>query len=187
MAGRGATKERMTISAVKLLQERGVNGVTIDAVLADSGAPRGSVYHHFPGGRAELVLTAAQTSADFITSLIERQVGGEPEQAVLAFVDFWTRMLDRSDYRAGCPIAALISETSEELSASADLARATFKKWERILAGQLAGAGRTPEQAEGLAAMIISTVEGAITLCRADRSAKPLDLAAHYLTRLLAL
>jgi TetR/AcrR family transcriptional repressor of lmrAB and yxaGH operons len=56
----GRTRDRMLLSAVTLLRERGRNGVTLDAVLAHSGAPRGSIYHHFPGGRDQLVLEAAQ-------------------------------------------------------------------------------------------------------------------------------
>lgn len=47
---RGSTRARMLGSAVEVLRERGAAGVTIDEVLARSGAPRGSVYHHFPAG-----------------------------------------------------------------------------------------------------------------------------------------
>ena len=48
---RGGTRAKMLASAAEVMRERGAAGVTIDAVLARSGAPRGSVYHHFPDGR----------------------------------------------------------------------------------------------------------------------------------------
>ena len=56
------TRARMLDSTALLLRERGVGGVTVDAVLAHSGAPRGSVYHHFPGGRNQLLLEALEAS-----------------------------------------------------------------------------------------------------------------------------
>lgn len=56
---RGQTRPRMIESTIALLRERGAAGMTIDAVLEHSGAPRGSVYHHFPGGRRELLRTPA--------------------------------------------------------------------------------------------------------------------------------
>ena len=60
----------MLDSAVLLLRERGAAGVTVDAVLAHSGAPRGSVYHHFPGGRNEMVLGAVRQAGDYIGAMV---------------------------------------------------------------------------------------------------------------------
>ena len=57
---RGATRDRMVRSAAAVLRERGAAGLTIDEVLTRSGAPRGSVYHHFPEGRSQLLIEALQ-------------------------------------------------------------------------------------------------------------------------------
>ena len=64
----------MLDSAVLLLRERGAAGVTVDAVLAHSGAPRGSVYHHFPGGRNELILGALRQAGDYIAVIVDESV-----------------------------------------------------------------------------------------------------------------
>ena len=66
---RGATREKMVRTAAVLLRENGVAGTTIDKVLATSGAPRGSVYHHFPGGRAQLLSEAVEFATDSIIEL----------------------------------------------------------------------------------------------------------------------
>jgi AcrR family transcriptional regulator len=61
----------MILSAAALLREYGASATSIDQVLAHSGAPRGSVYHHFPGGRTQLIDEAVALAGDFIAGLID--------------------------------------------------------------------------------------------------------------------
>ena len=68
---RGSTRIKMLISAAEVLREKGAAGVTIDEVLARSGAPRGSVYYHFPDGRNQLLTEALQFAGDTITAVID--------------------------------------------------------------------------------------------------------------------
>ena len=175
------TKATMVFSAVKLLSERGVHGLTIDAVLADSGAPRGSVYHHFRGGRSELLLEAARAGSAYITGILTTAVeAGDAATALDMFVEFWRRSLVGTDYRAGCPIAALLA--GEDVPAEVrEVARTAFATWTLHLANALTAAGATAGEADRLASMTISSIEGAITLCRASGTADPLDIAAEQL------
>jgi AcrR family transcriptional regulator len=48
------SRDRMLRSTMTFLREYGANATSIERVLAHSGAPRGSVYHYFPGGRTQL-------------------------------------------------------------------------------------------------------------------------------------
>jgi TetR/AcrR family transcriptional repressor of lmrAB and yxaGH operons len=175
----GRTRDRMLLSAVTLLRERGRNGVTLDAVLAHSGAPRGSIYHHFPGGRDQLVLEAAQLGSDFIAAMID-QAGADPDLALDRFVDFWKQSLVRSDFRAGCPIVAVVVDGQErpELDALADDA---FKRWSEGLIGMLTQRGIDADEAARVASATISAIEGAVILCRVQRSTDPLDHVAALL------
>ena len=70
-AKRGGTRTKMLASAAEVMRERGASGVTIDAVLARSGAPRGSVYYHFPEGRTQILTEALRYSGDSITATID--------------------------------------------------------------------------------------------------------------------
>ncbi|WP_439956311.1 TetR/AcrR family transcriptional regulator, partial [Mycobacterium avium] len=74
-AKRGGTRTKMLASAAEVMRERGAAGVTIDAVLARSGAPRGSVYYHFPDGRNQILAEALRYSGDSITALIDQAAG----------------------------------------------------------------------------------------------------------------
>src|SRR5262249_31185960 len=104
----------MIDSAVALLRQRGAAGVTVESVLAHSGAPRGSVYHHFPGGGSELILAAVRQAGDHITAMIDQSAAGNGPHAVLdRFVQFWKHALTATDYLAGCPIVALAVDSQD--------------------------------------------------------------------------
>src|SRR5699024_8793681 len=108
---RGSTREKMVRTAAVLLREHGVAGTTIDRVLAVSGAPRGSVYHHFPGGRAQLLSEAVEFATDSIIELAGAAGEGGPAVALDAFVALWREQLVASDYRAGCPVLAVVVDS----------------------------------------------------------------------------
>ena len=103
---RGDTRTRMLISAAEVMRERGAAGVTIDEVLTRSGAPRGSVYYHFPDGRNQILAEALQYAGDAITADIDDAAGRGAKVLLRQFVDFWERVLAESDFHAGCPVVA---------------------------------------------------------------------------------
>jgi TetR/AcrR family transcriptional regulator, lmrAB and yxaGH operons repressor len=174
--GRRGTKQRMLDSAVLLLRERGAAGVTVDAVLAHSGAPRGSVYHHFPGGRNEVVLAAVRQAGDHIATMVDdAATEGDVGQMVDRLVVFWKLALTKTDFRAGCPVAAMAADSREVVPDAADVVREIFARWQASLAEALSANGFAAQRAQRLATLIVSAIEGAIILCRAHRDLGPLD------------
>lgn len=182
----GATRQRMLDSAVLLLRERGAAGVTVDAVLAHSGAPRGSVYHHFPGGRNEILLGAVRLAGDYIAGMVERSVAdGDARRTVERIGRFWRRALTDTDFRAGCPVVAMAVDSREHIPDAAALVREIFTRWQASLSDLLRANGFPAERAQRLATLIVSSVEGAIILCRARGDLRPLDDVLAELTSLL--
>jgi AcrR family transcriptional regulator len=176
----------MIDSAVALLRERGAAGVTVESVLARSGAPRGSVYHHFPGGRNELILAAARQAGDHIAAMIDQNVAGDDPHAVLnRFVQFWKHALTATDYLAGCPIVALAVDSHQDSPPAAELVRDIFTRWHHGLENLLAAHGFPAERARRLATLVVSAIEGAVILCRTHRDAGPLDDVLAEITPLL--
>jgi TetR/AcrR family transcriptional regulator, lmrAB and yxaGH operons repressor len=175
------TRDRMVDSAVALLRERSSAGVTIDAVLAHSGAPRGSVYHHFPGGRDQLVREAVERSGRYVARLIA-EADGHPGDVVRRFVVFWEQVLTATDYLAGCPVVALTVDAGE---AERPLVEEVFAGWYRGLLEVFTRNGIEAQRAARLATLTIAATEGAILLCRAQRSAEPLHAVATELRLLL--
>jgi TetR/AcrR family transcriptional regulator, lmrAB and yxaGH operons repressor len=172
----GSTKRRMLDSAALLLQEHGAAGVTIDAVLAHSGAPRGSVYHHFPGGRKEMILGGLRHAGDYITAMVDESVAeGDIRQTVARFVRFWKRALTGTDYRAGCPLVAVAIDRREAVPEAAELVREIFTHWRANLSELLSAGGFPVERASRLATLVVAAIEGAVVLARAYRDLTPLD------------
>ncbi|SEF50864.1 DNA-binding transcriptional regulator, AcrR family [Thermomonospora echinospora] len=170
------SRERMVRSAAYLFRERGYSGTGFRDVIAHSGAPRGSIYHHFPGGKVQLAQEAVRYAGEFLNAGIEAAVeGGDPAAAVDAFVGWWRTVLVRSEFRAGCPVVAVTVESHDEAPQLADAAAAVFARWQDTLATGLGNSGVPDDRAARLARLIVAAVEGATILCRAHRDVRPLD------------
>lgn len=166
----------MLDSAVLLLRERGAAGVTVDAVLAHSGAPRGSVYHHFPGGRNEMILGAVRQAGDYITAMVGESVAeGDARRMVERLVAFWKRALTKTEFRAGCPVAAMALDSRDLVPDADEVVREIFARWLAGLAEVLRASGFEAPRAQRLATVVVSAIEGAIILCRANHDLGPLD------------
>jgi AcrR family transcriptional regulator len=173
----------MIESAAQLMRERGVQATSFSEVLAHSGAPRGSIYHHFPGGKAQLIEEATRYAGEFTAAgLVAALADDDPTAAIHRFAGLWQRILERSDFGAGCPVVA--ATLDGEPSARAAAAQA-FTRWEELLAEGFEARGVPRERAESLATIFLAAIEGAVVLARADRSTEPLKRVAGELERLV--
>lgn len=175
MTTRGSTRTAMLVSAAGLLRERGAAAVTVDAVLARSGAPRGSVYHHFPGGRSQILGEALQFAGDEITARIDAAAGESATALLQQIADMWREALIDSDYTAGCPVLAAAIGSGHDEQQLASLASEIFGRWRHACTQAYFREGFEPGEAAALADTAIAAMEGAVVLCRSTRSLNPLN------------
>ena len=176
----------MVQSAALLFREQGYSGTGFRDVIEHSGAPRGSIYHHFPGGKSQLAAETVRYASDVVAARIERVVGdGDPAAMLSAYIAGWRRTLERSDFRAGCPIVAVAVEAHERPEVAEAVVDA-FSRWEGMFAKQLRGAGIARTRAARLSTLTVASIEGAVVLCRARRDTKPLDDVGRELEALVA-
>lgn len=178
------TKSRMISAAIGLLQRHGLAAMSFTDVLADSGAARGAIYHHFPGGKQQLALEAATRNAEDVRGHLHALPAHTPRGLVQAFLVDVRPVLQASAEGAGCAIAAVTvagGSAIADQSALRDVAAGAFTGWVGELTGKLTHAGMTPAQATDLATLMIATLEGAHILCRAAGSVAPFDRAAAAL------
>lgn len=176
----------MIESAALLFRERGVDGTSFSDVLEHSGAPRGSVYHHFAGGKTQLAEETIRWAGDFMiagTAATLRE--NDPVAAIGVLRRQWTHVLRSTDYAAGCTIVAGALEGEHEPTVR-DAAGAVFREWEDVLAGALRERGVPAARARSLATLLLASIEGAIVLSRAQRSTRPLGRVASELERQVA-
>src|SRR3954447_12045048 len=104
-------RRRMIESAAVLFRERGVQGTSFADVIAHSGAPRGSIYHHFQGGKTQLAEETTRWAGEFIVAgAVAALAEHDPVAAIETFRRQWARLLERSDFAAGCVIVAATLE-----------------------------------------------------------------------------
>jgi AcrR family transcriptional regulator len=181
-------RERMVISAALLIRERGAHPTAIADVLEHSGAPRGSAYHYFPGGRTQLLCEAIDYAGEYIARRIAGANSGL--DALDDLIEAYRTQLARSDYRAGCPVVAVAVEAGDparqdQATPVIDRAAAAFTRWTELIAARLIADGVSAPRAEQLAMLITTAIEGAIVLARASRDLKPLELVHGQLRDLL--
>ena len=172
----------MALSALGLIAERGVHGMSIADVLERSGAPRGSVYYHFPGGKDEMVLAAMEYMATVARAPLAALKGSDAAGVIRGYVNLWRGVLTKSNFEAGCATAGLAtSADSDELKAAA---RKVFDAWVSDLTDLFEGAGFTRPQAEEMAWMLEASTEGALVFARAERGMRAIDLVERQLIAL---
>src|SRR5882762_1881255 len=90
-------RERMVLAAAALLREKGLAGTSFSEVIERSGAPRGSIYHHFPEGKDALTAEAIALVGDRVLAFLRPGEGDTPRRVVQRFVDAWRVVLEKSD------------------------------------------------------------------------------------------
>ena len=181
-------RERMVISAALLIRERGAHPTAIADILEHSGAPRGSAYHYFPGGRTQLLCEAIDYAGEYIAEKIVK--GATGVDVLDDLIADYRNQLIRTDYRAGCPVVAVAVEAGDlakqaQAAPVIDRAAAAFTRWTDLIAQRLIEDGMSAQRAEELAMLTTTAIEGAIVVARASRNVKPLDLVHGQLRTLL--
>ena len=186
MSPRGSdVRERMLDSTTTLIRQRGASATSLDDILAHSGAPRGSLYYYFPGGRTQLIEETVERAGASIEQLIASAGDHSPIEVFDTFVRAWRDGLIASSFQAGCPVLAVAIETDDETPQLTEAAARAFTSWRSALAALLRRHGASPAEARRLANLVIAAVEGAVALSRAEQSPQPLDDAARALRPLL--
>ena len=179
----------MVAGAADLMSRRGVNGTSMRDVVRHTGTPRGSISHHFPRGKQQLIEDAIVFAGKQVSGPLQHLKQDRGAIAGLReFIALWRKTLERSKFQAGCPVLAVAveqfvndaTERDGRPDAAAqgrllDLADGVFADWQRIMVSALRREGVAPARARRLAALVIASTEGTVAMCRAARSAQPLE------------
>ncbi|MEU1459873.1 TetR/AcrR family transcriptional regulator [Streptomyces sp. NPDC005727] len=182
-------RERMVFSAAQLIRRDGVAATGMRDVAALAGAPRGSLQHYFPGGKEQLVNEAVAWAGRYAGKRVARFVAAleEPAPSALfaAMAAQWTEEYRVDGFAAGCPVAAATVDRASSGSSIREAAASAFAAWRGPVAEALTGMGVPAARADSLATLMISTLEGAILIARAERDVRPLETAVRELGPLL--
>lgn len=177
-------RNEMVQGAIDLLATNGVQGTSFALLIAATDAPRGSIYHHFPGGKSELIRDAVASIGATVVSIIESLNVKKPEDVVRVFVEGWRALFVGGNYDRGCAVAATSLGAGQDGSLR-DAAREVFEAWNISLTNAFVRAGVPKSPAADYASMCIVVVEGALIMGRASRNDEIFDVALRQLTALV--
>jgi len=181
------TRDRLVGAMASALQRRGYHGIGLSEVLAAAQAPKGVLYHHFPGGKAALAVAAIEATAARIAQaldqLIERK--DDPVAALRSWLMGAQKMLEASGFERGCPLATVALEsTADDVEIRAALA-AGFALLRGHLAQALTRGGLSPVRGRQMAALFVSAFEGALMQARVAGNVEPMAETTQALLALL--
>jgi AcrR family transcriptional regulator len=170
------TRDRIIDASIDLFRLHGYAGTGMKQIVTSSGAPFGSVYHFFPGGKGQLAEAAIERAGEYYEALVLAILESEDDivAGVRAVFDGAAEVLDLSDYADACPIATValeVASTSEPLRKATDR---VFQRWFDALAPRLALAGVPAARARPLAIAITGLLEGGFLFSRAAKSTEPM-------------
>lgn len=180
---RSDSRRQMLDAAAGLFRSQGYHGTGLNQLVAAGGAPKGSLYFHFPGGKEQLAAEAVREAAAAVTTRIAAAAAAAPDAAgaLGAVVDALAADLVSSDFRNGCPIASVALDAAATSDPIGAACRAGYAAWQQSVADLLRRHGVPAERAEPLATVVLAAVEGALLLARTDRDVTALHTVRDHL------
>lgn len=182
-------KHRQSIvdAAVTLFRQKGYSATGLSDIVELSGAPKGSLYHYFPDGKASIAEAAVHEAGRRVAETVRElaataRSAGELVRAHARLLAGW---MAQSGYRDGSPMATVLLENAPADAAITAAGVAAQAEWRRIVADRLAADGFSPARAERLAVLAVAALDGALLQARVQQSGAPLEAAAAEFDDLL--
>ena len=175
-------RERIVRTAAMLFRRNGYAATGTNEIVATSGAPKGSLYHYFPGGKAEIAAAAVTYAGGVVTATLTALTAEHPAAAaaIRAYGAMLTGWFAKSGYREGCPIATTILELAPETESVTAAGQAVYREWVAVFAAALAREGVEDARAASLARTATAAFQGALILARTERNVAPIaDVTAE--------
>lgn len=182
MAKGNQVRESMIAATARLVAENGVSATGMQDIVAAAAAPRGSIYHHFPDGKDELLISAIDHYGSGVVTMMERIAEGAPNaQALVARVGAALRQTaEQANWTIGCPIAATTIEGDRQSPPVRAAVAAMLDRWVSTMTAGLSRFVPT-EIAREQSLMVVTSLQGALLVARGMRSGAPYDATAALL------
>ncbi|HBA33718.1 MAG TPA: TetR family transcriptional regulator [Gammaproteobacteria bacterium] len=173
------TQEKIISATLDLIERQGFHSTGLQQIIKASGAPKGSLYFHFPNGKDEIVADALKQGSDLILAMIEQAFtrASDAQQAVGTLFDGLIQRLTDSEFEKGCPVATTALEAREDHPIVAAACRDAYTCWTQALINGLVRTGLSATQAQQEATLMLSLLEGALMLSKVQYSTAPLAQA----------
>lgn len=175
-------------TTIRLMERQGYHATGLNQIIRESVTPKGSLYHYFPGGKEELATEAIELMAENVSGHISNKLNeyADPAAGVESMLLMIGGFMEKSDFHHGGPLTTVASETATTNATLNAACRDAFQCWQDTFASYLRKHGMTEADADELGALIFAATEGAIIVCRTQKSTVTLRQIARQLRDLVA-
>jgi AcrR family transcriptional regulator len=179
-----STREAILTAAAELMRRKSYGAVGMKDIAAASGAPIGSLYHHFRGGKVQIareaLVNAGAAYALLIPSIVDEHADlGSAIEAV------FTQAADdmaSTGFANMCPVASVAAEVADTVEELRETSASVFQGWVDGGTAYFHGRGLDEPRARELTLALIGALEGAFVLARTLRDTEPLLAAGRALS-----
>lgn len=180
------SRERMLDAAIDLMRGFGLSGAGINDIVRESAAPKGSLYHFFPGGKLQIADEALGLYSSRVAAFIDQALAGRRsnDERVRALFDAFARRVESTDCRRSCAVGAVSLDLGDDAERLRPTLRAALQAWSEVIAGHvdLGDAART----RSFAGFVLTAIEGAYVRTRAEGSGRAFREAGAWLAAAVA-
>ncbi len=180
------SRDRMIAATIDLLRGFGLSGAGINDIVRESAAPKGSVYHFFPGGKLQIAEEALRAYVPQVQAFIDAAMAGRRGNAarVRALFDALAQRVEGQAFRRSCAIGTVSLDLSEDMEALRPVLVEALDAWARTIARHVdLGQAR---RSRSFAELVVTTIEGAYVRARAEHSAHAFREAGRWLAQCVA-
>jgi TetR/AcrR family transcriptional repressor of lmrAB and yxaGH operons len=176
----------MIAATIDLLRGFGLSGAGINDIVRESAAPKGSVYHFFPGGKLQIADEALRSYVPQVEAFMAQAMVGQRSNParVKALFEAFAKRVEGAAFRRSCPIGTVCLDLADDVEPLRDTLVHALQSWTRVLASHidLGDARRT----RSFAGFVLTAIEGAYVRARAERSGAPFREAGRWLADCVA-
>jgi AcrR family transcriptional regulator len=175
------TDERIVRAMAELLRVQGYAATGIQQLARVAGAPTGSIYHHFKGGKREVTAAALRQAGAAYIQLLPLLLDPHPDLAAGVEAAFASAAedLENTGWANLCPVGTVAGEVADTEPELREVAAEVVRSWVDEGTAYLVGRGLSAHDARSVTYALLTALEGAFLLARAQRSAEPLLAAGR--------
>ncbi|MFE3256419.1 TetR/AcrR family transcriptional regulator [Nocardia sp. NPDC059091] len=170
------TRDRLVTAVAELMRVRGYSAITVKQITSASGAPMGSLYHHFPAGKSAIAAEALRVSGAAYIQLLPLLMDAHDDlrEAVPAAFTAAAETIEQAGWMNMCPVGTVAGEVADSEPGIRDVAAEVMNSWIDEGTGYFIRRGLEAADARELMIAILGALEGAFILSRTLRSTEPL-------------
>jgi TetR/AcrR family transcriptional regulator, lmrAB and yxaGH operons repressor len=178
------SRNRIIEAAISLMRRSGLSAAGINEIVAESRAPKGSIYYYFPQGKQQIVSEALAVYAKRGLATWSQALSTveEPGRKIHALFDAIAARTESGQYRASCAAGAVTLDLDDDLEVVRVAIAAAFSQWIELISIHFPI--RNAERRKSFAGLVLTVIEGAFIRARAERSSKPFEDAAGWLAEI---